>query len=146
MRRGSRRAVTAQLREHFRPEFLNRVDEIIVFQPLDKAQLRRSSSLLAANVTRRLTESEITLELTDAALTLLARDGYDPEYGARPLRRAIQRRLENPLAGASLPASSPRATSCASTFRQRRADVDGSVEPATPRRASVLPGASTSIN
>src|ERR671914_2853404 len=95
---GAAENVRLQLREHFRPEFLNRVDEIIVFKPLDETQLREIVGLLAANVKRRLAESGITLELSDEALTLLAREGYDPVYGARPLRRAIQRRLENPLA------------------------------------------------
>ena len=136
-----------QLRDHFRPEFLNRVDEIIVFKPLDEAQLREIVGLLAANVTRRLTESGITLELTDEALTLLARDGYDPVYGARPLRRAIQRRLENPLARRLLGGEFAEGDVV-------RVDVspdgeltfNGSVEPAGPPRASVLPGASTSIN
>jgi ATP-dependent Clp protease ATP-binding subunit ClpB len=95
---GAAEQVRLALRDHFRPEFLNRVEEIIVFRPLDEAQLRQIVGLLAAGVSRRLAESGISLELTDAALTLLAREGYDPVYGARPLRRAIQRRLENPLA------------------------------------------------
>ena len=144
---GAAERVRLQLRDHFRPEFLNRVDEIIVFKPLDEAQLREIVGLLAANVSRRLTESGITLELSDEALSLLAREGYDPVYGARPLRRAIQRRLENPLARRLL----------AGEFTEGdvvRVDVspdgeltfNGSVEPAAPRRASVLPGASTSIN
>ena len=90
--------VRLQLRDHFRPEFLNRVDEIIVFRPLDEEQLREIVGLLVANLGRRLAESGINLEVSDAALTLLAREGYDPVYGARPLRRAIQRELENPLA------------------------------------------------
>jgi ATP-dependent Clp protease ATP-binding subunit ClpB len=90
--------VRLQLRDHFRPEFLNRIDEIIVFRPLDESQLREIVGLLVANVERRLEETGISLEVTDAALTLLAREGYDPVYGARPLRRAIQRELENPLA------------------------------------------------
>ena len=95
---GAAEQVRLQLREHFRPEFLNRVDEIIVFRPLDEAQLREIVGLLVDGVRRRLVESQLTLEVTDAALTLLAREGYDPVYGARPLRRAIQRELENPLA------------------------------------------------
>jgi ATP-dependent Clp protease ATP-binding subunit ClpB len=90
--------VRLQLREHFRPEVLNRVDEIIVFRPLDESQLREIVGLLVDAVQRRLVESQLTLEVTDAALALLAREGYDPVYGARPLRRAIQRELENPLA------------------------------------------------
>jgi ATP-dependent Clp protease ATP-binding subunit ClpB len=90
--------VRLQLRDHFRPEFLNRVDEIIVFQPLAEEQLARIVGLLLAGVERRLAEARISLEVTDAARTHLAREGYDPTYGARPLRRAIQRLVENPLA------------------------------------------------
>ena len=90
--------VRLQLREHFRPEFLNRVDETIVFRPLDESQLRQITGLLVAGVSRRVAEAGITLEVTDAALGLLAREGYDPVYGARPMRRAIQRQLENPMA------------------------------------------------
>ncbi|HEX6128956.1 MAG TPA: AAA family ATPase, partial [Candidatus Limnocylindria bacterium] len=91
-------AVRLQLREHFRPEFLNRVDEIIVFQPLGEEQLTQIVGLLLAGVERRLAEARISLEVTDAARAFVAREGYDPTYGARPLRRAIQRLVENPLA------------------------------------------------
>ncbi|HEX2883850.1 MAG TPA: ATP-dependent chaperone ClpB [Candidatus Limnocylindria bacterium] len=95
---GAAERVRLQLREHFRPEFLNRVDEIIVFRPLDESQLREIVGLLVTGVERRLADAGLSLEVTDAALGLLAREGYDPVYGARPLRRAIQRELENPLA------------------------------------------------
>ena len=95
---GAAEAVRRQLRDHFRPEFLNRVDEIIVFRPLDESQLREIVGLLVKTVERRVEEAGLSLEVTDAALTLLAREGYDPVYGARPLRRALQRHLENPLA------------------------------------------------
>ena len=90
--------VRASLRDHFRPEFLNRIDEIIVFQPLSEAQLMEIVSLLLQDVERRLAESRIALEVTDAARAFVAHEGYDPQYGARPLRRAIQRSIENPLA------------------------------------------------
>jgi ATP-dependent Clp protease ATP-binding subunit ClpB len=90
--------VRGQLREHFRPEFLNRVDEVIVFRPLDETQLARIVGLLLAGVEARLAESGIGLELTDDARALIARQGYDPQYGARPLRRAIQRLIENQVA------------------------------------------------
>jgi ATP-dependent Clp protease ATP-binding subunit ClpB len=90
-------SVRAQLRDHFRPEFLNRVDEIIVFQPLSEAQLMEIVRLLLAAVERRLAEARIALEVTDAARAHVAREGYDPIYGARPLRRAIQLLIENPL-------------------------------------------------
>ncbi|MEK6191386.1 MAG: ATP-dependent chaperone ClpB [Chloroflexota bacterium] len=95
-------AVRLQLREHFRPEFLNRVDEIIVFRPLDESQLGEIVGLLLAGVQARLADSGISLELTDAARAHVAREGYDPQFGARPLRRAIQRAIENPLAKAVL--------------------------------------------
>jgi ATP-dependent Clp protease ATP-binding subunit ClpB len=95
-------AVRDSLREHFRPEFLNRVDEVIVFRPLDEAQLMEIVGLLLAGLEARLAESGVRLELTDAARRFVAREGYDPTYGARPLRRAIQRQVENPLAKAVL--------------------------------------------
>jgi ATP-dependent Clp protease ATP-binding subunit ClpB len=90
--------VRDSLRDHFRPEFLNRIDEIIVFQPLAEEQLKEIVRLLLAGVERRLAESRLGLEVTDAARAFVAREGYDPQYGARPLRRAIQRLIENPLA------------------------------------------------
>jgi ATP-dependent Clp protease ATP-binding subunit ClpB len=90
--------VRLQLREHFRPEFLNRVDEIIVFRPLDESQLGEIVGLLLAGVQARLADSGISMEMTDAARAHVAREGYDPQFGARPLRRAIQRAVENPLA------------------------------------------------
>jgi len=90
--------VKTSLRDHFRPEFLNRIDEVIVFQPLGEEQLKEIVGLLLAAVERRLGESRIGLDVTDAARALVAREGYDPQYGARPLRRAIQRSIENPLA------------------------------------------------
>jgi ATP-dependent Clp protease ATP-binding subunit ClpB len=90
--------VRGQLRDHFRPEFLNRVDEVIVFRPLDETQLARIVGLLLAGVEARLAEAGIGLDLTDEARALIARQGYDPQYGARPLRRAIQRLIENQVA------------------------------------------------
>ncbi len=90
--------VRLQLREHFRPEFLNRVDEVIVFRPLGTEQLAAIVGLLVGSLEQRLAEAGLTLELTDAARMLVAREGYDPTYGARPLRRALQRLVENPLA------------------------------------------------
>jgi ATP-dependent Clp protease ATP-binding subunit ClpB len=86
------------LRDHFRPEFLNRIDEIIVFRPLDSDQLSRIVGLLIGQVEARLGEAGLHLSVTDAALGLIAEAGYDPTFGARPLRRSIQRLIENPLA------------------------------------------------
>jgi ATP-dependent Clp protease ATP-binding subunit ClpB len=94
--------VTEVLRATFRPEFLNRVDEIIVFHPLGDEQLARIVELLVADLARRLGEHDLELEVTPPARTLIAREGSDPVYGARPLKRAVQRLIENPLARALL--------------------------------------------
>ena len=96
------------LRQVFRPEFLNRIDEIVIFNPLGKAELERIVVLLLRNVEQLLKERQITLELTPAANEPLLREGFDPAYGARPLRRTIQRLIQDPLAlqileGAILP-------------------------------------------
>jgi len=86
------------LRQSFRPEFINRIDEIVIFNPLGKAELERIVVLLLKSVEKLLRERQITLELTPAANELLLREGYDPAYGARPLRRTIQRLIQDPLA------------------------------------------------
>jgi ATP-dependent Clp protease ATP-binding subunit ClpB len=95
---GARRQVTDALREHFRPEFLNRIDEIIFFHALDREHMKRIIDIQLAGLIRRLEERKIHVELTDAAKEYLVREGYDPTYGARPLKRAIQRRVLDPLA------------------------------------------------
>jgi ATP-dependent Clp protease ATP-binding subunit ClpB len=87
-----------QLRDRFRPEFLNRVDEIVEFEPLSRDQIAEIVELQLGRLRHRLAERHITLELTDAAKEALAEAGWDPAYGARPLKRAIQRLVENPLA------------------------------------------------
>jgi ATP-dependent Clp protease ATP-binding subunit ClpB len=87
-----------EMRERFRPEFLNRIDEIVVFEPLSREQIGEIVEHQLARVRERLAERGITLELTDAAKEAIAGAGWDPAYGARPLKRAIQRLLENPLA------------------------------------------------
>jgi ATP-dependent Clp protease ATP-binding subunit ClpB len=97
-----RNEVLTVLRQQFRPEFLNRVDDIIVFSRLDREQLRRIVEIQLDGLRRRLAERSINLEVDDAALDLLAAEGYDPTYGARPLKRVIQRRLQDPLAMAIL--------------------------------------------
>jgi ATP-dependent Clp protease ATP-binding subunit ClpB len=94
----ARQEAQAALRATFRPEFLNRVDDIVLFQPLGKEQLEKIVDLQTREVARLLAERSITLELTPAARELLLKDGYDPAYGARPLRRAIQRLVQDPLA------------------------------------------------
>jgi len=89
--------VLDELKRTFRPEFLNRIDEIIVFHSLNKEHIRAIVSLMVNEVNERLTEKGITIEVTDAAKDLLAKEGFDPMFGARPLRRVIQRRIEDRL-------------------------------------------------
>jgi ATP-dependent Clp protease ATP-binding subunit ClpB len=86
------------LRQHFRPEFLNRLDEIVVFHQLSREQIRHIVELHAEALKALLHERGIGLVLADGALDALAAEGYDPQFGARPLKRTIQRRLQNPLA------------------------------------------------
>ena len=90
-------AVLEEMRGHFRPEFLNRVDEIIVFHALSEAHLKQIVEIQLGRVRARLADRRITLTLTDAARGDLVRTGYDPRYGARPLKRAIQKKIETPL-------------------------------------------------
>lgn len=84
--------------QHFRPEFINRVDDIVVFHPLNEEQIKEVAKIQIGRLAKRLEENDLRLEVTDGALALLAEAGYDPVYGARPLKRAVQQRLENPLA------------------------------------------------
>jgi ATP-dependent Clp protease ATP-binding subunit ClpB len=86
------------LHGHFKPEFLNRVDDIIVFSPLGKEQLVKIIDLRLEDLRRLLAERKISLELTDAAKELLFSEGFDPNFGARPLKRAIQKTIQDPLA------------------------------------------------
>jgi ATP-dependent Clp protease ATP-binding subunit ClpB len=94
----ARKEAMEALRASFRPEFINRIDEIVIFNPLGREQLQRIVDLLLRSVENLLKERQITLELTPAARDLVAGEGYDPAYGARPLRRAIQRLIQDPLA------------------------------------------------
>jgi len=89
--------ITEELRRTFRPEFLNRIDEIIIFRPLTSEQIKSIVDILIARVARELRGQGMELQLTDAAKNLLAREGFDPTFGARPLRRAIQRHVEDQL-------------------------------------------------
>jgi ATP-dependent Clp protease ATP-binding subunit ClpB len=91
-------AVMGVVQAHFRPEFINRLDEIVVFRALDKAQIRQIARIQTEYLGRRLGERQLTLKMSDKALDLLGNVGFDPVYGARPLKRAIQQQLENPLA------------------------------------------------
>ena len=91
-------AVMGVVQAQFRPEFINRLDEIVVFRPLEQAQIRQIARIQTAGLAKRLGERQIRLVVSDAALDLLGQAGFDPVYGARPLKRAIQQQLENPLA------------------------------------------------
>jgi ATP-dependent Clp protease ATP-binding subunit ClpB len=94
----ARKEAMEALRAAFRPEFINRIDEIVIFNPLGKEQLERIVGLLLKSVEALLAERKITLELTPAAKDILLSEGSDPAYGARPLRRTIQRMIQDPLA------------------------------------------------
>ena len=89
--------VNEELKQHFRPEFLNRVDEVVVFPPLDKEQIKQIVDLMIANLAKRMEAQDMKLQITDEARELLADRGFDPVLGARPLRRAIQRDIEDSL-------------------------------------------------
>jgi len=89
--------VMEELKRTFRPEFLNRIDEIIVFRPLTKDQMHSIVRILLERVRRELRGQGMEIEFTDALRELLVQEGFDPQYGARPLRRAIQRLVEDPL-------------------------------------------------
>lgn len=93
-----RAAVMDAVGQHFRPEFINRIDEVVVFDPLAREQIAGIAHIQLARLRQRLAERDLSLELSDEAMDRLVAVGYDPVYGARPLKRAIQRWIENPLA------------------------------------------------
>jgi ATP-dependent Clp protease ATP-binding subunit ClpB len=114
-REGQRAAVMDALTSHFRPEFINRVDEVVIFEPLARDQIAGITEIQLGRLRSRLAERELMLELSSEALDKLIAVGYDPVYGARPLKRAIQRWIENPLAqlilsGSFMPGTSVKAT------------------------------------
>ncbi|MFA7666741.1 MAG: AAA family ATPase, partial [Burkholderiaceae bacterium] len=91
-------AVMVEVRQHFRPEFINRIDEIVVFHALGVDQIASIAKIQIEVLAKRLAGREMSLDVSDAALAEIARAGFDPLYGARPLKRAIQQRIENPIA------------------------------------------------
>jgi ATP-dependent Clp protease ATP-binding subunit ClpB len=95
---GTRRDVMEAVRAHFRPEFINRIDEIIFFHPLEREHMKRIIDIQLAGLMKRLEERKIHVQLTNKAKDQLVEEGYDPAYGARPLKRTIQRRVLDPLA------------------------------------------------
>jgi ATP-dependent Clp protease ATP-binding subunit ClpB len=137
----ARKEAMEALRQAFRPEFLNRIDEIVIFNPLGKEQLELIVTLLLKNVEKLLAERQITLELTPAAKELLLREGYDPAYGARPLRRTIQRLVQDPLAlqileGAVLPGDHIRVVREGNKDAMRFERVPAKVPAAAPAAAA----------
>ncbi|MFP3949299.1 MAG: AAA family ATPase, partial [Longimicrobiales bacterium] len=102
--------VRSELRQHFRPEFLNRIDDVIVYRPLSEEHIREIVDLQLRRVETLAHDQGVVLEVTDDAKALLAREGYDPAFGARPLKRTIQRLVQNPLALQLLEAPVPRGT------------------------------------
>jgi ATP-dependent Clp protease ATP-binding subunit ClpB len=95
---GLKRQIQEALRQHFRPEFLNRVDEVVIFNPLGKEQIKKIIDLQLENLRALLAERKVTILLADKARELLFERGYDAQFGARPLKRAIQRLIQDPLA------------------------------------------------
>ncbi|HYA19816.1 MAG TPA: type VI secretion system ATPase TssH, partial [Burkholderiales bacterium] len=91
-------AVLAEVKTYFRPEFINRIDEVVVFHALDEKDIKSIAKIQLKFVEKRLAQMDIKLEVNDSALEELAKTGFDPVYGARPLKRAIQAQIENPLA------------------------------------------------
>jgi ATP-dependent Clp protease ATP-binding subunit ClpB len=89
--------VMAELKKHFRPEFLNRVDDVIIFQSLDESEIERIVDIQLEKLKNRLAQQQLTLEVDAVAKKLLASEGYDPQFGARPLKRAVQEHILNPL-------------------------------------------------
>jgi ATP-dependent Clp protease ATP-binding subunit ClpB len=94
----TRAIVMNQLKNHFRPEFLNRIDEIIMFKSLDEDNIGHIVDLMMKDLNKRLADKEITISLTPAAKALITRNGYDPVYGARPLKRYLQKNVETLVA------------------------------------------------
>jgi ATP-dependent Clp protease ATP-binding subunit ClpA len=90
-------SIEGALKQTFRPEFINRIDEIIIFEPLTEEQIREIVDLMMKEVQARIEDRKMTVVLTDEAKSWLAHEGFDPMFGARPLRRTIQREVENPL-------------------------------------------------
>ena len=94
----ARKQVEAELHRHFRPEFLNRLDEIVFYKPLTRNEIGAIVDLMIKDLNRRLSEKQLTVSLTDEAREYVIREGYDPIYGARPLKRFLQRKIETLIA------------------------------------------------
>jgi ATP-dependent Clp protease ATP-binding subunit ClpB len=95
-------AVMGEVKSHFRPEFINRIDEIVVFHALDEKNIAAIAKVQLKGLEKRVESMEMRIQVSDAAVAELAKAGFDPVYGARPLKRAIQQQIENPLSKAIL--------------------------------------------
>jgi len=127
------------LRGHFRPELLNRIDEVLIFEPLSSEALREIVALELRKLTRRLEERDLKLTADPAVLDLLAREGYDPVYGARPLRRLIERRVQNPMARRMLSGEFPPGTAVRLRLSGDGEGGEFRFEAVPPSRAAVSP-------
>ena len=138
IRESARNAVMSELRTHFRPEFLNRVDDIVLFKPLRLEEIKSIVKLLLERLKARLAERRIVLEITPAALDLVARSGYDPVYGARPLKRFLQREVETRLARELIAGDIPEGSTLTVDAADR--SIVLRVGPKDPEPASQVPG------
>jgi ATP-dependent Clp protease ATP-binding subunit ClpB len=121
-----RSKVMGELRVHFRPEFLNRVDEIVFFKPLTLPEIKRIIELQLKLLRARLSDRHLELELTEAAKDYIAQEGYDPVYGARPLKRFLQRHLESALSRQILAGSIPEGSRVKVDFKKGQLTFDSS--------------------
>ena len=119
----TRKSVMSELRKHFRPEFLNRVDEIVLFKPLTLEEIKKIVDLLLGQLRHRLAERRLTLNLSDAAREHIAREGYDPVYGARPLKRFLQREVETRLSRKLLSGDIPDGSTLSLNYKDGNLDI-----------------------
>jgi ATP-dependent Clp protease ATP-binding subunit ClpC len=130
-----REELMREVEKHFRPEFLNRLDEVIVFHPLTRDDLRKIVEIEVRGVGDRLVQRKVTMTLTDEAKEFLITQGYNPEFGARPLRRAIQRLLEDPLSEEVLRGAFPEGTTVTVSVKDGHLNFDAQTESAPPATA-----------
>jgi ATP-dependent Clp protease ATP-binding subunit ClpB len=128
VREEARALVMSTLRGHFRPEFLNRVDEIVLFKPLTLAEIEHIVDLLMQDLQKRLAEQRLTLQVTEAARHFIAEQGFDPAYGARPLRRFIARDVETLIGRAVLRGDLPEGGLIAIDLRDGQLSVEPVIE------------------
>jgi ATP-dependent Clp protease ATP-binding subunit ClpC len=131
-----REELMREVEKHFRPEFLNRLDEVIVFHPLTRDDLRKIVEIEVRGVSERLVQRKVTMALTDEAKEFLITQGFNPEFGARPLRRAIQRLVEDPLSEEVLRGAFPEGTTLKVSVKDQHLSFDIEPQGAPPAPAS----------